>query len=185
MATMNKPLTPQQLWDVELPRAWRGFEEEATREILTDAAGALSAVTRERDDLRKEVEQLKQASAEARTDAETIGAVLVTAQGVADDLVARAKEEAAAIRAEAESDRDEAYERARAEAEEKTSEALARIEALRREDAKLRQTISTHRQEFVTFLHSALAQLERVESFAAGAEPAGLDGELLSRLSSE
>jgi cell division septum initiation protein DivIVA len=185
MPKMNKPLTPQQLWDVELPRARRGFEELATRKILAEAAGALSAVTRERDDLRKEVDELKQAPSQATTDAETIGAVLVTAQGVADDLVARAKEEAAAIRAEAESKRDEAYGRAQAEAQEKTSEALARIEALRREDEELRQTISLHRQEFVTFLHSALAQLERVESFAAGAEPAGLDGELLSRLSSE
>lgn len=182
---MQKPLTPQQLWDVELPRSRRGYDELATRKVLAEAAAALSAMIQERDDLRRKVEELRRRPVETTTDAETIGAVLVTAKGVADDLVAQAKEEAAAIRAEAESKRDEIYDRTRAEAEAKMSEAVAGLEALRREDAELRHSISMHHQEFVTFLKSALAQLEGVESFTAGAEPAELHGALLSRLSSE
>jgi cell division septum initiation protein DivIVA len=182
---MDRPLTPQQLWDVELPHSRRGFDETATRKILTEAAGALSSMTRERDDLRKEVEELRQRLSDTPANAETIGAVLVTAKGVADELVAQAKEEAAAIRARAESKRDEIYARAQAEAETKMSDAAAGIEALRQQDAELRGSIYVHRKEFAAFLQSALDQLDGVESFTAGPEATGLDGELLARLSPE
>ena len=50
---MAKPLTPPQIRDVELPRSLRGYDVDATRGLLANAAAALAAVTRERDDLRK------------------------------------------------------------------------------------------------------------------------------------
>ena len=53
---MAKPLTPPQIRDAELPRSLRGFDVDATRELLANVAGTLAAVTRERDDLRKQVE---------------------------------------------------------------------------------------------------------------------------------
>jgi len=183
---MTKPLTPQQLRDAELPRARRGFEEGATRELLADAAGALSAVTSERDDLQKRVEELSKQAAQHPTDAETIGAVLMTAHRAGEDLLAKAAEEAAQMRASAESERDDLFVRAQAHAESMVAEAAATIESLRHEDEALRHSNSVYRRELMLFLKAALSQLEEVESFGPGtAQPMQLDGELLAQLPSQ
>ena len=87
---MAKPLTPPQIRDAELPRALRGFDVEATRAVLADAASALSAVTRERDDLRKQVDELGAQASRNPTDAEQLGAVLLTAKRAGDELIAKA-----------------------------------------------------------------------------------------------
>ncbi len=196
---MAKPLTPPQIRDAELPRSLRGYDVDATRELLASVAGALAGVTRERDDLRKQVEGLTVEASENPTDAERLGAVLLTAKRAADDLVAKAAGEAEEIRAgteqmraEVESERAELSARARAEADALIREAAAKVESLEREAEELQESIAARRQELVTFLQSALDQLEEVESVSpAVAEPTeptqstGLDGELLAQLPSE
>ena len=180
---MRKPLTPQQLQDPQLPRALRGFDQEATRTLLGEAARTLTAVTSERDELQKQVEELTKRAAQTPTDAETLGAVLLTAKGVGDDLVAKATAEAAAIRAEAEVERAELFLRAQAQADAIATKAAAALELLRQEDAELRRSISKHREELAAFLRAALAQLE--SGGAANptpSDPAKLDGDLLAQL---
>jgi cell division septum initiation protein DivIVA len=196
---MAKPLTPPQIRDAQLPRSLRGFDVDATRELLANVAGALAAVTRERDDLRKQVEGLSVQASQNPTDAERLGAVLLMAKRAGDDLVAKATEEAAEIRAgsqqmraEVEAERADLAAQARAEAEAMVSKAAETVDSLEREAEELRHSIAARRQELVTFLQSALHQLEDVESVGpAVAEPAkptqatGLDGELLAQLPSE
>ena len=104
---MAQPLTPPQIRDAELPRALRGFDVKATRGFLADAAGALSAVMQERDELRAQVEELSVKASQNPTDVERFEAVLLAAKRVADDLVTNAAEEAAEIRAGAERHRRE------------------------------------------------------------------------------
>lgn len=196
---MAKPLTPPQIRDAELPRSLRGFDVDATRGLLANVAGALAAVTRERDDLRKQVEALSVQASQNPTDAERLGAVLLTAKRAGEDLVAKAADEAEEIRAgaeqmraEVETERAELAGRARAEADAMVGEAAATVESLKREAEELRHSIAARRQELVTFLQSALDQLEEVESARpAVAEPTeptqstGLDGELLAQIPSE
>lgn len=189
---MAKPLTPPQIRDAELPRALRGFDVHATRGLLADAAAALSAVTRERDDLHKQVEELSARASQNPTDAERLGAVLLTAKRAADELIAKAEADAARIRADAElaqadaeMKRNELFVQARAQADELVKDAGAKVEALGREAEEQRRSISAHREEFVAFLRSALEQLESVESLRSKVAPRDLDGELLAQLPSE
>jgi cell division septum initiation protein DivIVA len=190
---MDKPLTPPQIRDADLPRSLRGFDIDATRGLLASAAAALASATRERDDLRNRVEQLSEQAARNPTDAERLGAVLLTAKRAADDLLAKANQEAAEIRAgadelraDAERRRDDLFARARTEADGLVREAAVSVELLGQEADKLRRSISMHRQELVTFLRTALEQLDGVESLgSAVAEPPRLDGELLAQLPTE
>ena len=183
---MTKPLTPQQIRDADLPKAMRGFEEGATRALLANAAGALTAAVRERDDLLKQVADLSKQAAENPTDAETIGAVLMVAHRAGEDLLAQAADEAAQIEAGAERQRDELLVQARGQIEALVAEAGTGIQALRDEDAGLRRAIATNRQELAQFLRSSLAQLEEVGSFSPHpTEPRALDGELFAQLPSE
>ncbi len=189
---MAKPLTPPQIRDAELPRALRGFDVHATRGLLADAAAALSAVTRERDDLHKQVEELSVRASQNPTDAERLGAVLLTAKRAADELIVKAEEDAARIRADAElaqadaeRKRNELFVQARAQADELVKDAAAKVESLGREAEEQRRSISAHREEFIAFLRSALEQLESVESLRSKVAPRDLDGELLAQLPSE
>jgi cell division septum initiation protein DivIVA len=197
--------TPQQIRSAELPRALRGFDEEATRNLLDDAAGALATAIRERDDLQRRVEPLQRrveelsAGAEAPetpTQAEAIGKVLLTANQLAEELVAKATDEAAAIRRDAETARDDLLARARSEAEELLGQALTEadaraatatrtVEALKEKEEALRRSIAKHHEELVAFLRGALAQLADFEQLNPGAsDSAGLDDQLLSRVPS-
>jgi cell division septum initiation protein DivIVA len=184
---MTRSLTPQQIQNAELPRSLRGFDVEVTRNLLARAAESLSAAVRERDDLRQQLAALVAQTPVIPTDAETIGAVLLTAKRAADELLTDASQKAAAIRADAETERTEMLAQARAQADALSSDAAATLTALRDEDESLRRSISANREEFVTFLRSALEQLERVESVghARPAAQPGLDGELLAQLPTE
>lgn len=196
--SMAKPLTPPQIRDAELPRSLRGFDVDATRGLLANVAGALAAVTRERDDLRKQVDALSVQASQNPTDAERLGAVLLTAKRAGEDLVAKATDEAAEIRADSEQmraeveiERVELLARVRAEADTMVREAATTVEALKREAEELRQSIAARRQELATFLQSALDQLQEVESERPAVEAAeptqttGLDGELLAQIPTE
>ena len=203
---MAKPLGPPQIRDAELPRALRGYDIDATRGLLANAAGALAAVSRERDELRKQVEELSVRASQNPTDAERLGAVLLTAKRAGDELVAKAAEEATEIRAAAEqtrlqveSQRADLIARARAEADAMVGEAAGAVEQLRRQAEDLRYSLSARRQELVAFLQSALDRLEGVEAVPAAVpeppvavepapappQPTGLDGELLAQLPTE
>lgn len=183
---MTDQLTPQQIRDAEFTRSRRGFDEVTTRGFLARAADALSALIRERDELRAQVDELNKYAAKHPTDAETIGAVLMTAHRAGEELLARAAEEAAELRERTEAEREELLARTQANADELLAEAGAQLESVRREDEDLRRSIDVYRQELAVFLRASLAQLEEVDSFGPKpVRPPELDGELLSRLPSE
>lgn len=180
---MRKQLTPQQLQDPKLPRALRGFDQEATQELLGEAARTLTALISQRDELQKQVEELTKRVAQTPTDAETLGAVLLRAKGVGDDLVAKATAEAASIRAQAEVEGAELFLRAQAQAGAIATKAAAALELLRQEDAELRRSISKHREELAALLRVALAQFESGGAAnPAPSHPAKLDADLLTHL---
>jgi cell division septum initiation protein DivIVA len=189
----KQPLTPPQIRDADLPRALRGFDVDATRSLLADAAAALTKLTRERDDLRAQVQELSAVAFRTPTDAEQIGAVLLTAKRAGDDLIAKATEEAAAVRevaeklrGDAQHEREQILSQARAEAAAMVRDAGAEAVALRQEAEELRRSTSAHREQFASFLRAAIAQLEGVESLDPQvAEPPRLDGELLRQLPTE
>ncbi|MGH3002410.1 MAG: DivIVA domain-containing protein [Gaiellaceae bacterium] len=175
--------TPQEIRDAELPKARRGFDETATRELLAEAAAGLTAANRERDDLQRQVDELKKTVAESPTEAELIGRVLLTANHVAEDLVEKAREEAEKIRQSAETRQREVVELAQLHADAQLTELTARIESLRGEEALLQRSIAAHRNELVTFLRSALQQLDGLEPpRPQQVSTAGLEGDLLSQL---
>ena len=128
---MAKILTPQQIQATDLPRARRGYEQEATRELLANAVASLTAVTKERDDLAKEVASLREQVARVPTDADTIAAVLVTAHNAGEELLAKARAEADQLRGSAERQRDDLLHAARAQADAITTDAGASLESLR------------------------------------------------------
>ena len=154
--------------------------------MLAEAARVLSDVTRERDELQRQVEELNKHASEHPTDAERIGDVLMAAHRAGEDLLSRATDEATHIRATAESERDDLFARAQVQATALVAEATAEVEALRQEDENLRRSIGVYRRELVLFLQASLAQLEEIESFGpAVPPPQELDGELLMRLPTE
>jgi cell division initiation protein len=173
MRAMEK--TPEQILATELPRARRGFEETATRRLLVEVATSLSAMTRERDDLRKRVNELDEQISKDPNSAEALGTVILSANRAAEDLVLKATDEAATLLAEAE-----------LRAEKVVSEATASVESLRASEESLRHSIAERRQELVTFLQSAVEQLDAFGTLSPmPAEEHDLDGDLLSRLPAE
>jgi cell division septum initiation protein DivIVA len=173
MRVMDK--TPEQILATELPRARRGFEETATRRLLVEVATSLSSVIRERDDLRKRVNELNEQVSKDPNSAEALGTVILSANRAAEDLVLKATDEAATLIA-----------RAEIQAETIVAEATASVESLRTAEESLRQSIAERRQELVTFLQSAVEQLDAFGVLGPmPAEEHDLDGDLLSRLPAE
>ena len=119
--------------------------------------------------------------------------MLLTAKRAGDELIAKAAQDAEAIRAEAEQARLEAEKQrthllvqAQAEADDLVREGAATAQSLGREAEELRHSITERRQEFISFLRTALDQLEGVESVRpAVGKTADLDGDLLAQLPSE
>jgi cell division septum initiation protein DivIVA len=186
-------LTPTQIRDADLPRVRRGFDEAATKSLLAAAASALSTAIRERDEFKNKNDELRANIAAPPPDAETIGAVLVTAHRTAEELVAKAVEEAAGMQAAAESQRDMILLEARELADAMLAEATVAIDTLRGSEEELRRSITERRQQLSTFLRWALTQIDNAESAGSNmagmgtsraAEP-GLDSELLAQLPPE
>src|SRR5207253_10844034 len=143
------PLLPSDLRGAELPRAFRGYSIEATRELLEEAADELNAAIAKRDRLAEEFHrfQTEHAGAPPGQSVEperAIGEALVAATRAAEELrelatrdaeqaVAEAK---AAAQREAEALLDDARteaERLRAEGEGQRRELAAEAGRLRRE----------------------------------------------------
>ena len=87
------PLTPK-ICQRQLPRSLRGYSETETHQLIEDAAGAYEPV-------RAELERARESASRRENDAEAIGKALLTPERAADEMVAAAKQEAAAILAEA------------------------------------------------------------------------------------
>jgi cell division initiation protein len=174
------PLTPNQIRQRELPRSLRGYSETETRQLIEEAAAAYEAAL-------AELERARESASRREGDREVIAKTLVTAERTAEETVAEAKLQAAAIlaearqmaeqmTAEAQARRDELapesesmVAQARAEAAAIRSASERQVEALRKEQLRLHASIESMRGQFVALVESALARLERP-----------LDGEVVS-----
>jgi cell division initiation protein len=166
------PLTPNQIRQRELPRSLRGYSETETRQLIEEAAAAYEAAL-------AELERAQESASRREGDREVIAKTLVTAERTAEETVAEAKLQAAAILAEArqtaekmtadaQARRDELapasesmVEQARAEAAAIRSASERQVEALRKEQLRLHASIESMRGQFVALVESALARLER------------------------
>jgi cell division initiation protein len=166
------PLTPHEIRQRELPRSLRGYREAETRQLIEEAAAAYDAAL-------AELERARESASRRESDDEAIVNALLTAERAAEETVAEAKQEAAAIlaearataekmTAEAKAARDELVpehesmvEQARAEAALIRSATERQVEGLRQEQQRLHASIESMRERFITLVEAALARLER------------------------
>jgi cell division septum initiation protein DivIVA len=92
----------------DLPVGFRGYDRASTDALLTKLEDRSAALTRERDDLRRQVNDLTQDVEEYRRRSEAVADALVTAQRMALDLRANAEAEIAEQRREVDDFRAEA-----------------------------------------------------------------------------
>ncbi len=153
-----------ELHDAELPRAMRGFQEDATRRLLTEAAGALQRAAERRDRLQHELRTLKSAAEDDDApDAEAIGRALVVATSMSDQLVASAQEKAELMEAEAEAEAERLLAKAREEAEAAEREVAGQRDRLERDFAALKRDSADQREQLAAERKEAL-ELARAET---------------------
>jgi cell division septum initiation protein DivIVA len=125
--TDRSTIDPKAIREVSLPKSLRGFDEAATRKLLSEVATVVESLTAEREKLRRQVESLQTtappdepitaASAEDAENPEALGNLLLAAKHAGEELVAAAQEEARRILATATAEADRLAERARADTE--------------------------------------------------------------------
>jgi cell division septum initiation protein DivIVA len=121
----------------ELPVGFRGYERAATDAFLATLEGRFAALAHERDELRRQVSELKGEVEQHRSRLQAVGDALVTAELVAGDLRERAEAEIGEQRRQAAEERLQMAEegnalrnRARQEAAEIVREARLRADRL-------------------------------------------------------
>jgi cell division initiation protein len=146
--------TPVEIRHVRLGRRLFGYERDAVDRLFEDIATSFEDVWRERADLRDEVDRLEGDLERQREIEGALRSTLVSAERMADELRARAHQEADLIVAEA-----------RVRAREITASGEAELERARREIDRLRALEADVRADVRVFLSSAL---ERLDGAAAG-----------------
>jgi cell division initiation protein len=144
--------TPVEVRHVRLARRPLGYDRRAADRLLTDIAESFEDVWRERADLRDEIERLESELQRQREIEEALRNTLLSAERIADELRARAHQEADLIVAEARAKAREIAASAEAEQQEVRGE-IRRLEALKAEV----------RREYRSFLLTALERLAEDE----------------------
>ncbi len=142
-------LTPVEIRHVRIGRRPLGYERPAVDRLLDDIASSYEDVWRDRADLRDEIDRLEGELRRQREIEEALRNTLLSAERMADELRARAHQEADLI-----------VEEARAKAREIGAAAEAEEQRVRDEIRRLRTLESDFRAEFRGFLSSALERLD-------------------------
>lgn len=189
-------ITPSQIRKVDLPRSFRGFDENATKKLLGEAAKALEQALTDREVADRQLEEARSAAAATppaspaptpASEAEALGTALLTAQRLGERLLDEAREEAARITSEAEDKAREILGRAELEARNKVGELAGHVEALRRSEKELAAALDARRQFVVRYVRQVGEQLSELARAAgspavgAGSPPAELDRTLHTR----
>ncbi len=153
----------QMLRSVELRLAVRGVDAEQARQFLNEAADLLASAAREQEELRGELERLRQANDES-----VIAKALVAATRAGEALVAESRAEAAALTAEAEAQAAALLEEVKAQAERREQETKAAQERFEQELSEVRkaharelESASADADAALADARHELAQLER------------------------
>jgi cell division initiation protein len=142
-------LTPVEIRHVRIGRRPLGYERPGVDRLLDDIASSYEDVWRDRADLRDEIERLDGELQRQREIEEALRNTLLSAERMADELRARAHQEADLI-----------VEEARARAREIAASAEAEEQRVRDEIRRLRALETDVRAEFRAFLASSLERLE-------------------------
>jgi cell division initiation protein len=142
-------LTPVEIRHVRLGRRPLGYDRDAADQLLEEIASSFEDVWRERADLRDEMERLESELTRQREIEEALRNTLVSAERMADELRARAHQEADLIVAEA-----------RLKAREITGSAESERERVQGEIRRLQTVESEVRSDYRAFLLAALDRLE-------------------------
>jgi cell division initiation protein len=142
-------LTPVEIRHVRIGRRPLGYERPSVDRLLDDIAASYEDVWRDRADLRDEIERLESELLRQREIEEALRNTLLSAERMADELRARAHQEADLI-----------VEEARAKAREIAASAEAEEQRVRDEIRRLRALETDVRAEFRAFLASSLERLE-------------------------
>ena len=151
-------LTPVEIRHVRIGRRPLGYERPSVDRLLDDIASSYEDVWRDRADLRDEIERLESELGRQREIEEALRNTLLSAERMADELRARAHQEADLI-----------VEEARAKAREIAATAEADEQRVRDEIRRLRGLETDVRAEFRAFLASAMERLEGEPSAARAA----------------
>jgi cell division septum initiation protein DivIVA len=135
----------ERLRSVELPRVFRGYDGQQTRQLLAEAAQVFEEAAKEHEKLKREVETLRTDAEESTASKEAIGDVLLVASRAGEQVVASANESAAAIKAEAEAEAERILEQARLAAGELDREAAAVRAKHEQDNAHLREELERDR----------------------------------------
>jgi cell division initiation protein len=142
-------LTPVEIRHLRIGRRPFGYERPSVDRLLDDIASSYEDVWRDRADLRDEIDRLENELRRQREIEEALRNTLLSAERMADELRARAHQEADLI-----------VEEARSKAREIAATAEADEQRARDEIRRLRALETDVRAEFRAFLGSALERLE-------------------------
>jgi len=176
------------IWAVSLPKSLRGFDEAATRRLLSEVTTVVDSLTAERESLRRQVESLQTTPSSEPTPAvsdadespdrespEALGNAILAAKHAGEALIAAAQEEANLILAAAAAEADRLAEQARTstrEAEHELAEERTRLERERADHERaVGEWASTVEVEREAMMAQARAETEAV--LAASAEKLG------------
>lgn len=152
-------LTPVEIRHLHLGRRPFGYDRQVTDRVLEEIAASFEDVWRERADLRDENERLESELYRQREIEEALRNTLLSAERLADELRARAHQEADLI-----------VEEARVKAREIAGRTEAERERVHAEIKRLRSLETDVRAEYRAFL---LAALERLEGESRGRREPG------------
>lgn len=97
-------LTPLDIHNKEFRRSFRGYNEDEVDDFLDQVTRDLEALSRERDQLRGELDEAKKRIEQYRAMENALQNAIVVAQSAADDVKANARKEAELILQEAQAE---------------------------------------------------------------------------------
>ena len=131
----------KRLRSAEPPRAIRGFDEGQTRKLLERAAKLLEGAALELQEMRQECERLRSSVSEEASAKEAIGAALLKATRVGEEITAEARAAAERTTAEAEARAATILEQAAAKEDQLERDKVAIARKLEQDRAALRAAV--------------------------------------------
>jgi cell division septum initiation protein DivIVA len=188
---LSRGSDPTAIRDVSLPKSLRGFDETATRRLLSEVAAVVESLTAERETLRRQVESLQTLTASdeptpAGSSAdespepespEVLGNAILAAKHAGEELIAAAQEEADQILAAAAAEADRLAEQARTNTADIERELAQARERLERERAEHERAVNEWSAEVEAEKKATMAQA-RAEAEAVLEESEQKLGEL-------
>lgn len=159
----------KRLQSAEPSRAIRGFDERETRTLLGGAAKLLEAAAEQREELERELDELRAKVGEEGAGKEAIGKALVAATRASEEMAAEARASAERIKAEAEARAAAIVDAATKAAEEREREAAAERARLEAELTTARSGLEAENEAIRSELERERKQLAETQESLSGA----------------